>query len=330
MGEIRPLDEVRPDLPRALTNAVMHGLARNPDDRPSARALQRDLDAAINGAREHVQRQQRLRRVRDPVISFAATGAAAAAVLMGLSNLHAGEIAVGAVAAGAIAIRWPRLAASVVALATVLLVGRTSIGAAILVGIGLSAMIVTGWQWPRRLGLPLVAVAAAWVGLLPLACMLSAGIRSTRERVWAILCGLALTFCWALWSGRPLLLGPAASRPASEVLSGVRDPAAAINGIHALLAGSWWIVWGAAGLLAAALTAPLVVRARPGRQRVVACLAWAVALGGVAIVAQPDPSVGLAAVAPSAILIVVWALRPWRTLSRMGAAPRSATLRGPI
>jgi len=330
MGEIRPLDEVRPDLPRALTNAVMHGLARNPDDRPSARALQRDLDAAINGAREHVQRQQRLRRVRDPVISFAATGAAAAAVLMGLSNLHAGEIAVGAVAAGAIAIRWPRLAASVVALATVLLVGRTSIGAAILVGIGLSAMIVTGWQWPRRLGLPLVAVAAAWVGLLPLACMLSAGIRSTRERVWAILCGLALTFCWALWSGHPLLLGPAASRPASEVLSGVRDPAAAINGIHALLAGSWWIVWGAAGLLAAALTAPLVVRARPGRQRVVACLAWAVALGGVAIVAQPDPSVGLAAVAPSAILIVVWALRPWRTLSRMGAAPRSATLRGPI
>ena len=142
----------------------MHGLARNPEDRPTARELQRDLDAAINGAREHVLRQQRLRRIREPAISFAATGAAAAGVLMGLSNLRAGEIAVGAVAAGAIALRWPRLAASVVALTTVLLVGRTSVGAAILVGIGLSALIATGWQWPRRLGLPLVAVAAALGG----------------------------------------------------------------------------------------------------------------------------------------------------------------------
>jgi len=330
MGDIRPLGDVRADLPQRLSDAVMHGLARNPEDRPAARELQRELDAAINGAREHLLRQQRLRRIREPAISFAATGVAAAGVLMGLSNLRAGEIAVGAVAAGAIALRWPRMAASVVALTTVLLVGRTSVGAAILVGIGLSALIATGWQWPRRLGLPLVGVAAAWVGLLPLACMLSAGIRSTRERVWAIVCGLALTFGWELWSGRPLLLGPPASRPASGVLAGVRDPAAAVSAVHGLLAGSWWLVWGAAGLLAAALAAPLVLRARPGRPRLVACLVWAAALGVVAVVGQPDPTVGLAAVGPSAILIVVWALRPWRTLARMGAEPRSATLRGPI
>ncbi len=330
MGEIAPLADVRPDLPHQLTSAVMHGLARIPESRPSARELHRELDAAINGAREHVQRQQRLRRVREPAISLAATGLAAAAVLSGLSTLHAGEVAIGAGAAGAIAVRWPRLAASLVALTTVLLVGRTSVGAAILVAIGLTAFIAGGWQWPRRLGLPLVAVAGAWVGLLPLACMLSAGIRSTRERVWAVVCGLTLTFGWELWTGRPLLLGPAASRPASEVLAGVRDPAAAISSIHELLAGSWWIVWGAAGLLVAALAAPLVLRARPGRQRVVACLVWAAALGGVGVVGLPDPTVGLAAVGPSAILIVVWALRPWRTLSRMGAEPRSATLRGPI
>jgi hypothetical protein len=63
---------------------------------------------------------------------------------------------------------------------------------------------------------------------------------------------------------------------------------------------------------------------------VIACLVWSAALGGAAVVDLPDPTVGIAAVAPSAILIVVWALRPWRTLSRMGAEPRSATLRGPI
>ena len=330
MGDIAPLQDMRVDLPQSLADAVTRGLARNPDDRPTARELRHDLDAAINGAREHVQRQQRLRRVREPAISLVATGLAAAAVLGGLSNLHAGEIAIGAGAAGATALRWPRLAASVVALATVLLVGRTSIGAAILAAIGLSAMIATGWQWPRRLGAPLVAVAAGWIGLLPLACMLSAGIKSTRERVWAIVCGLALTFSWELWTGRPLLLGPAASRPASEVLAGVRDPAAAIHRVQVLLSGSWWIVWGAAGLLVAALAAPLVLRARPGTQRVLACLGWAVVVGGIAVVGLPDPAVGLAAVAPSAILIVVWAVRPWRTLSRIGAEPRSATLRGPI
>jgi hypothetical protein len=60
------------------------------------------------------------------------------------------------------------------------------------------------------------------------------------------------------------------------------------------------------------------------------CIGWAAALAGVAMVGLPDPAVGLAAVAPSAILIAVWAFRPWRTLARMGTEPRSATLRGPI
>jgi hypothetical protein len=330
LGDIAPLGEVRSDLPRPLTDAVMRGLARHPEARPTAQELYRELDAAINGAREHVHRQERLRRVREPAISLAATGLATAGVLSGLSNLHAGEVAAGAGAAGAIALRWPRLAASLVAATTVLLIGRTSVGAAILVAIALTGGIATGWRWPRQLWLPLVAIAAAWVGLLPLACMLSAGIRPTRERVWAVICGLVLTFGWELWTGRPLLLGPAASRPASDVLAGVRDPAAAVSSVQILLAGSWWVVWGAIGLLVAALAAPLVLRTRPGRQRVIACTVWAAALGGVAVVGLPDPSVGLAAVAPSAILIVVWALRPWRTLSRMGAEPRSATLRGPI
>jgi hypothetical protein len=330
MGSIPPLGEVRPDLPPRLAAAVMSGLVRNPDERPSARALERELEAAISGARETELRQQRVRRIREPMISLLATGLATAGVLIGLSHLGPGEIAIGAGAAGAIALRWPRLAAGVVAAAAVALIGRTSIGAAILMGAGLAAILLTGWQWPRHLGAPLVAVAAAWVGLLPLACMLSAGLRSTRERVWAICSGLLVTAGWELWSGRPLLLGPAAARPASQVLAHVKDPAEVINRVHTLVGGSWWLVWGAAGLAVAALAAPLVIRARPGGQRVLASIGWAVGLGGVAVVGLPDPTVGLAAVGPSAILIVVWALRPWRTLGRMGSEPTSATLRGPI
>ncbi len=330
MGSIAPLDEVRSDLPPRLAAAIMSGLVRNPDLRPSARALGRELDDAINGARETELRQKRFRRVREPMTSLVATGAGAAGVLAGLSHLHPEEIAIGAGAAGAIALRWPRLAACLVAGTTVLLVGHTSIGAAILIGIGLAVLIVTGWNWPRHLGAPLVAVGGAWVGLLPLACMLGAGIKSTKERVWAICSGLLLTAGWELWTGRPLLLGPAAARPASQVIAHVGDPAAVISDVAGLVTGSWWLVWGAAGLLAAALAAPLVIHVRPGGQRVLASIGWAVGLGGVAVVGLPDPTVGIAAVAPSAILIVVWALRPWRTLARMGTEPTSATLRGPI
>ena len=329
-GSIPPLGEVRPDLPPRLASAVMSGLARNPDDRPSAGALERELDDAINGARETELRQKRLRRVREPVTSLLATGLAAAAVLAGMSHLRPAEVAVGAVAAGAIALRWPRLAACVVAATTVLLVGHTGVGAAILVGFGLAMILAAGWQWPRHLGAPLVAVAAAWVGLLPLACMLSAGLKSRRQRIWAILSGIVLTFGWELWTGRALLLGPAAARPASQALAHVNDPSAVINHVSALVSGSWWLLWGGAGLIIAALAAPLVIHARPGGQRVLASIVWALGLGGIAVIGLPDPSVGIAAVAPSAILVVVWALRPWRTLARVGTEPTSATLREPI
>ena len=54
-------------------------------------------------------RQQRLRSVREPAISMAATGRRRAGVLAGLSHLRPGEVAIGAAPAGAVALRWPRL-----------------------------------------------------------------------------------------------------------------------------------------------------------------------------------------------------------------------------
>jgi hypothetical protein len=330
LGDVPPIGAVRPDLPVELQDAIMQGLARDPSRRPSARRLSDDLHHAISGAHEHAVRQERIRKIRDPLVSAGASGAAMAGVLAGLGHLQPGEVLVGAGTAGAIALRWPRLSAGLVAGATVGLIGRDSIGSAVLAALGFALILALGWQWPRRLGSPLIGIAAAWVGLLPLACMLTIGVRTTRERVWAISSGLALTFAWELWTGRPLLLGPAAAHPLSQTARGIRDPAGVIAEAHILLAGSWWVVWGACGLVAAGLIAPLVVRTRPGTQRVVACLSGAGALVVIAIIGSPDPAVGVAAVTPSAILIAVWAARPWRTLARMGSAPRSATLRGPI
>jgi len=330
VGELPPIGESRPDLPRALQTTLMQGLAHDPARRPTARQLGHDLDHAINGAREDAVRQERVRKVRDPVISAAATGAATAGVLAGLGHLSVAETLIGAGASGAIALRWPRLGAVIVVVGTIGLIGRISIGSAILAALGFVLILALGWQWPRRLGIPLIGIAAGWVGLLPLACMLSIGLRTTRERVWATASGLALTFGWELWTGRPLLLGPAAAHPLSQTARGIQDPAGVISQAHLLLAGSWWVLWGACGLAAAALLAPLVLRTRPGAQRVIACLVGAGALGVVAVIGSPDPAASLAAVAPSAVLVAVWALRPWRTLARMGSAPRSATLRGPI
>lgn len=330
MGSITPLGEVRPNLPTALCDAVMAGLARNPDDRPGARELGARLETAIDGAREYGLRQQRLRRIGEPTISLAATGLAAAGVLSGLSHLAPAEVAVGAVTAGLVALRWPRAGALLVALATAGLIARTSPGAGLLVALALAACITSGWHWPRRLGAPLVAIAGAWVGLLPLACLLCVGLKTTRERVWALAWGILLTLGWQLWTGRAMLLGPAPSRPASEVLSGTREPAQAVHQIAGLIGGSWWLLWGGVGLLAAGLAVTVLLRARPGRQRLLASCAWGIVLGGVAVVGLPDPAVGVAAVAPSAILLVAWALRPWRTLARVGTEPRSATLRGPV
>ena len=41
-------------------------------------------------------------------------------------------------------------------------------------------------------------------------------------------------------------------------------------------------------------------------------------------------TLGLLLVAETVVGREVWALRPWRTLARMGTEPTSATLRGPI
>jgi len=327
---IPPISDVRPDLTPRLANALMAGLARNPEERPSAGSMAREFESAISGARDTELRQKRLRRVREPALSAVVAGATSAGVLSGLSHLSTSDIAIGAIAAAAIAAKWPRAAAVLIAGATTMLVGRVSVGTAMLVGTLFVALLLTGWRWPRHMGGPIALIAAAWCGVLPLACVAAAGIKTTRQRIWIVLWGIVLTVGWELWTGRALLLGPSLSAPLRTTLVGVTDPAIVIERSASALAGTWWLTWQAAALMATCLVAPRILQARTNAQRVALSVGWGLALLVVSVAGSPDPVSGLAAVGPSAILVFVWAVRPWRTLARIDAAPTQATLRGPI
>ena len=86
----------------------------------------------------------------------------------------------------------------------------------------------------------------------------------------------------------------------------------------------------ALALVAAAMLVPLVLRARPGGPRVIAATLWVVALSAVLVATAADTASALGAAIPVGVIVIGWAVRPWRSLRRRPPARTSATLRGPI
>ena len=86
----------------------------------------------------------------------------------------------------------------------------------------------------------------------------------------------------------------------------------------------------AAAVIAAAMCVPLVLRARAGGPRVLAACIWLAGLGGVLVGASVDRAAAVGAIVPAAIVVIVWAIRPWAGLRRRVPVGTSATLRGPI
>ena len=84
----------------------------------------------------------------------------------------------------------------------------------------------------------------------------------------------------------------------------------------------------AALLVAAAMAAPLVLRARPGAPRVAAAAAWCLALGIGAALLSGDAGAAAEAMLPSCILVPAWAARPWRRPGSR-ARRRAVIIRGP-
>jgi hypothetical protein len=63
---------------------------------------------------------------------------------------------------------------------------------------------------------------------------------------------------------------------------------------------------------------------------VIAAVLWVSVLAAVLVATAADTAMALGAAIPAGVVVVAWAVRPWRILSRRAPARPSATLRGPI
>ncbi|MCC6832890.1 MAG: serine/threonine protein kinase [Thermoleophilia bacterium] len=328
-AEIPPLAGLRPDLPGRAVAIVERGLQPDPSRRPSAADMARAMREASVRLTPAARRGVAARRLA-PVLAPAALWA----LLAGLA-VHAWSAAgpletmAAAVAAGGAAARWPRVSAAVTVAAAALMLGGTSAGAGLLLGAGGILMLLTGLRWPRLLGVPALAPIAASVGLLPLALAGVAALRTWPQRIWAASCGIGLTVAWQLWAGGSrVLLGPNPPRAGAVALDGEDNLFRVADVLTADLGP--WVAWQGAALLAGALAAVLIARAPAGPPAAVVAGAWSAALLVAGAAASPAPAEAVGAVLPGALLVVLWAWRPWRTLGRLGGEPASATLREPV
>jgi hypothetical protein len=117
--------------------------------------------------------------------------------------------------------------------------------------------------------------------------------------------------------------------PGVEDLDGEASPLAAAQRLWEPFADHPEALLQAGAMVVGALCVPLVLRARPGGRRTAAAATWVALVAGsmVAVATAGVDAVG--AVVPAGLVVLAWALRPWRILRRRGLARASATLRSP-
>lgn len=194
------LRALRPDLPRALRDAVESALAVNPFDRPGAGELARALRIALERAHEHRRDYTRSPsvRLRKPDCARIANALASAAIVAwGTSQFPFYPVhtqAPLAILAAAISFARPR-GGSLMALSLLVLpLGNYSLGLALVFAIAAAAWAVFTAGNPYQLQLPVLGPLAASIGalfLLPLALM---RVRGALRRAALVF----VSFVWAI------------------------------------------------------------------------------------------------------------------------------------
>ena len=337
-GAVPPLARARPDLPKRLCAAIEAGLARDPAARPSAREMADHL-AEARGGLGPAARRRGARAL--PVLASAAGGAALAGAGLAAADGHLAQhlsadwqrpgVAVAAIVLSALAFAWrPRAAAALAVVAGSVLVGLASPAAAAILGAVALAVAVTGWRTGRLLLLPAAAPALFAIGLGPLYPAIAGLVPRWPARLWAAVAGMVAALGWQVAAGAGGLLAGGAPLPSAvgELDEG-SSPADAGRALWDPLADRPEALVQAAALVAAAMCVPLVLRARPGGPRLAACAAWVAAVGAVLVATAPDAADAVASLVPAAVIVLAWAMRPWRVLRRRVPARASATLRNP-
>lgn len=330
LGERDALDQVRPDLPARLVRVIERGLALDPSNRPAARDMADDLRefgrimdaraAGMTGAARRLSGH----------LPAAMVGVGAALVCLAVGSLEVWQALLAGAGLGLLAVPAPGPATAALAVGATFLLGRASPGAAMAFALLVALIVAAGWRWPKLLLAPLAGPIAAAIGLLPLAMAGGMLFSSWPKRLWYAGSTLALAFSWQVWAGGSgRLLGPSPLRPASAALDGESNLFSALD-VAATAARPTWVLVQGATLLVAALVAPLLLRAPIGAARIAAVGAWSTAIVVVCAVNGPDPTRVVAAVVPAAIILLVWAMRPWWTRAELGGPAGSATLPRPL
>jgi serine/threonine-protein kinase len=192
----------RGDLPRRLLVAIDSALATDPARRPPAGRLARELREAYVAPREGTRTAPRREPApkRRTVVSTAppAVRAATAGLFAAVTAFAAtllpfwppGLVALLALAAGGLTLRWPRAALALALFAPVFPLGNVAQGAAIVWGMLAAAWLALSWRRPLA-GLAFVAgPLLAPLGLLALLPLVVQPVRGTLRR--ALTSGVAV------------------------------------------------------------------------------------------------------------------------------------------
>jgi hypothetical protein len=179
-----PLESARPDLPRALTDAVDRALATDPARRPTALQLaQRLRDSVV--ARERRKRRTALPKLSTPPLKRAAA-AAAAALFTGAAGTLLPFYPAGwawglaALAAGLAFLR-PRLGLAFALGSAVLPLGNVSLALAVTYSIAALAWLGATWRRPEE---GLFSVVGPPLALLGATALLPLVLLPVRSAVW--------------------------------------------------------------------------------------------------------------------------------------------------
>jgi hypothetical protein len=212
-----------------------------------------------------------------------------------------------------------------------LLVGLSAPGAALVLAAIALVILLSGWRLGR---LTLLAAAgpvlfAAGLGLL--APAVAGLVPRWPARLWAACAVAVATVAWQVGAGTDALLaGGGFTVSAVEDLDGQNSPPAAARRFWQPLLDHPQAGLQVGIMIVAAMCVPLVLRARAGGPRAIVATSWVLVLVAALVATAGDTASALGATIPAGIVVIGWALRPWRSLRRRAPARASATLRGRI
>jgi protein kinase-like protein len=225
-----PLESARPDLPRALCDAVNRALAIDPARRPTALQLAQRLRDAL-GARSRRKRPRTLPALPAPPLHRGAAAAAAGVFAAGAGVLlpfyPVGWVwGIGALAATLTALR-PRLGLAFALATAVLPLGNVSLALALVYSAAALAWLVATWRRPEE---GLYAVAGPLLAPLGATALLPLAVLHVRNAIWRgihVVLGVLLAAVVAGLTGTTLPLS--GREPPSLGVAGSEDPGAVVT-----------------------------------------------------------------------------------------------------